>query len=108
MKLVPCLAFLVLACASRDPAPEASSRETAAVWIARGRAELERGDPASAEGSFQRAAELEPEAFEPRLWTLRAWMDQGRSNDMEVVDHRPMSPGFTATTSKRLGRRTAP
>ena len=87
MKLVPCLAFLVLACASREPAPETSSRETAAEWIARGRAELERGDPVAAEGSFERAAELEPDAFEPRLWTLRAWMDQGRSNDtLDALD----------------------
>jgi tetratricopeptide (TPR) repeat protein len=81
------LSVLALACSSPAPAPEEAPREPAAEWVAKGRAELERGDPLAAEGSFQRAAELEPDAFEPRMWTLRAWMDQGRSNDtLDALD----------------------
>ncbi len=86
MRLVPHLLLLLTSCSSTSAMRDGGS-ETPGDWIAKGRSQLEQGDAAAAETSFQRAAELEPGSFHTRMWILRAWMEQGRSNDtLDALD----------------------
>jgi Tfp pilus assembly protein PilF len=86
--LVPC------ACtATESPASEPGSRppqrsSTALdASIARGRALLDSGQPAEAEAVFAAAAAADGDSLRTRMWVLRAWMDQGRSNDtLDALD----------------------
>lgn len=65
------------ACAVRSP--DEIDREVAAQ-IEEGRALLRKGRPDDALRLFERAGHRSP-SLETRMWVLRAWMDQGRSND---------------------------
>jgi len=67
---------------------EARARAEAAEREARidnairaGRALLDADRAAEAEASFQQAVELDGATLRTRMWVLRAWMDQGQSND---------------------------
>lgn len=67
-------------------AEEPLAAELAAL-IERGRAELAAGRAAEAEALFTRAAEADGGKLRARMWVLRAWMDQGRSNDtLDALD----------------------
>jgi len=86
------LLFLLPACtsveapASGATAPQASAAEIEA-WIAAGRDLLEAGKPVEAEVPLARAAAAEGDSLRTRMWVLRAWMDQGRSNDtLDALD----------------------
>ncbi len=78
MRLLLLLLLGSSGCSLAKPNPDPESADTV---IAQGRSALERGDPQGAEVLFQRAASIESDTFRPRMWILRAWMDQGRSND---------------------------
>jgi hypothetical protein len=55
--------------------------------IARGRALLDARKPQEAEAVFTAAAAQDHDSLRTRLWVLRAWMDQGRSNDtLDAID----------------------
>jgi tetratricopeptide (TPR) repeat protein len=74
----------LLACAT--PAAERGSSE-AAELIAEGRELLAESQPQAAQPLFERAAELDDHSLESRMWLLRSWMDQGRSNDtLDAID----------------------
>lgn len=74
------------AAAAQTPAVVAVE-ETVASQIAEGRTALENGQPMQAEEHFNRAHELSGGAFETQSWVLRAWMDQGRSNNtLDALD----------------------
>jgi hypothetical protein len=82
---------LFLACTATDaPPPEVRAGLSAAeldARIAAGRALLDAGQPAEAEAVFQAAAEADGDSLRTRMWVLRAWMDQGRSNDtLDALD----------------------
>ncbi len=80
--MTPMRFLLLLLCSSGCSLDKATrAQEDADTVIAEGRSALERGDAGAAEILFQRAAEIESDSFRPRMWLLRAWMDQGRSND---------------------------
>ncbi|MBM3975766.1 MAG: hypothetical protein FJ299_02110 [Planctomycetes bacterium] len=51
-------------------------------WLDEGRALLEKGDPAGAQKLFEKAAAAEKDSLRTRTWVLRAWLDQGRINDV--------------------------
>ena len=59
--------------------------------IGAGRALLDAGKPVEAEALFAAAAEADGQSLRTRMWVLRAWMDQGRSNDtldaLDGLDH---------------------
>src|SRR5262249_33271145 len=45
------------------------------------------GKPAEAEGVFTAAATADKDSLRTRMWVLRAWMDQDRSNDtLDALD----------------------
>ncbi|HEX6882796.1 MAG TPA: hypothetical protein VF530_05410 [Planctomycetota bacterium] len=72
--------------ATKAAAPQASAAEVEA-WIAEGRALLAAGKPLEAEAPLARAAAAEGDSLRTRMWVLRAWMDQGRSNDtLDALD----------------------
>src|SRR6185295_8251271 len=80
--------FLVLcafptSCDEPKPPPAALAPLSAEVarWIEDGRALLAAGRPAEAEPLFARAAAQDGDALRTRMWLLRAWMDQGRSDE---------------------------
>ena len=55
--------------------------------IASGRALLDDQRPEEAEQRFETAAALEGGSLRTRMWVLRAWMDEGRSNDtLDALD----------------------
>ncbi|MEW6071939.1 MAG: tetratricopeptide repeat protein [Planctomycetota bacterium] len=49
--------------------------------IAKGRDLLDAGRPKEAEAIFREAAAADKNSFRTEMWTLRAWMEQGRVND---------------------------
>lgn len=58
-----------------------------AALIERGRAELARGRALEAEAVFAKVAAADQDSARTRMWVLRAWMDQGRSNDtLDALD----------------------
>jgi hypothetical protein len=89
-----CPLLLTLAACATSPAeakqPRLSEAEVQAL-IERGRALLDAGQPAEAEALFATAAEGDAHSLRTRMWVLRAWMDQGRSNDtldaLDALDH---------------------
>src|SRR5262245_65819363 len=89
-RLLPCsLVFLLLpACSSS--APKADAKASAAdvdALIQRGRTLLDEGKPAEAERLFTEAADHDHGTISTRMWVLRSWMDQGRSNDtLDALD----------------------
>ncbi len=85
------LAVLALAPAAPCAAPPCAvfQERTADVetMIERGRALLEAGRPDDAESVFLEAARLDGDSLRTRMWVLRAWMDQGKSNDtLDALD----------------------
>ena len=55
--------------------------------IADGRSQLAAHRPELALPLFERASELDGGSVRARIWILRAWMDQGRSNDtLDAID----------------------
>lgn len=85
------LLTLPLALAPIAPAPTAllvtQDADTVESLLDQGRAELENGRPIQAEEFFQKADQLSGEKLETKMWVLRAWMDQGRSNDtLDAID----------------------
>jgi tetratricopeptide (TPR) repeat protein len=72
------------------PTPQLSEAELDSR-ITAGRALLEAGRPVEAEAVFAAAAAADGESLRTRAWVLRAWMDQGRSNDtldaLDALDH---------------------
>ena len=55
--------------------------------LSSGREKLTEGSPAEAQELFERAVALEDGSLRTRVWLLRAWMDQGRSNDtLDAID----------------------
>ena len=69
------------------PGAEAPLAAELAALIERGRAELAAGRAAEAEALFTRVAEADGGKLRTRMWVLRAWMDQGRSNDtLDALD----------------------
>lgn len=92
--LVPLLIFLPCACSStgeppsRASAPQVRDTESEiAAHIERGRALLEAGRPSEAEAEFAAAAAADGGSLRTRMWVLRSWMDQGRSNDtLDALD----------------------
>lgn len=82
------LSALLAACASPGaPARKKPAESEIAAWIAEGRALLEAGQPGVAEEPFRRAAEADGDTLRTRMWVLRSWMDQGRSNDtLDALD----------------------
>ena len=82
------LSFLLLASpAATAPAttsavnPVGPAERDVDQLIAEGRTLLDAGQPVPAEAVFQRAAEEEGGSPRTEVWILRAWMDQGRTND---------------------------
>ncbi len=67
------------ACSVQDETDEPTGE--VAVLLAKGRKHLERGKPESAELWFRKAFEADGGSFQTERWLLRAWMDQGRTND---------------------------
>jgi tetratricopeptide (TPR) repeat protein len=61
------------------------------TWIEQGRALLDAGKPAEAEALFARATAADGGSLATRLWVLRAWMDQGRSDEtlaaLDALEH---------------------
>lgn len=58
-----------------------------AALIERGRLELSLGRALEAEALFGKVAAVEHDSPRTRMWVLRAWMDQGRSNDtLDALD----------------------
>lgn len=94
--LTTLLLFLAFPCActttggpSSGPssAPARCSESELAARIERGRALLDAGRPSEAETVFAAAAEADGGSLQTRMWVLRAWMDQGRSNDtLDALD----------------------
>lgn len=91
------LSGLLCAChATEAPSLEATHEPAAAsslsegelqARIEQGRALLELGKPAEAEALFAEAAAADHDSLRTRAWVLRAWMDQGRSNDtLDALD----------------------
>jgi len=96
--LFPLFPALLLACTSSESAPSSrpSAEPQALVGlpeaeyqnrIAHGRELLDAGKPVEAEAVFAKAAAEDGESLRTRMWVLRAWMDQGRSNDtLDALD----------------------
>jgi len=73
--------------AAQVEGPRDQEPRSVAQLLAAGRELLDRYRPAQALPLFERAAELDGSTIETRLWVLRAWMDQGRSNDtLDAID----------------------
>jgi tetratricopeptide (TPR) repeat protein len=69
------------------PAPPPPPTPTVAELLERGRERLDAGRPDEAEALFAEASRLDGGSFRTELWLLRAWMDQGRSNDtLDAID----------------------
>ncbi|MEX1025347.1 MAG: tetratricopeptide repeat protein [Planctomycetota bacterium] len=85
------LLSLLVACPAHGltrPAPAPGAQEESAEeWIQKGRVELDAGRAERAEEYFTKAHAADGGAFESRAWILRAWMEQGRSNDtLDALD----------------------
>jgi hypothetical protein len=87
-RLLPKLLLLLpCACTAAEPAPSAPGKtprpktDEIATAVARGRALLDAGRASEAEAVFAEAASADGNNLRTRMWVLRAWMDQGRSND---------------------------
>ncbi len=64
-----------------------SAADESAALIRRGRTKLDAGDAAGAQILFEEAAAKDGNSLATRMWVLRAWMDQGRSNDtLDALD----------------------
>lgn len=94
-RVLPLLTGLLCAChVARAPSPEAMHGPSSALSeselqarIEQGRALLDLGKPADAEALFAEAAAADHDSLRTRTWVLRAWMDQGRSNDtLDALD----------------------
>jgi len=67
-------------------APKLSASELEAR-IARGRELLDGGHASEAEQVFSAAMEADGDSLRTRMWVLRAWMEEGRSNDtLDALD----------------------
>jgi hypothetical protein len=92
--LAPLLIVILCACSSTgEPRSSASapkprlSESALAARIERGRALLDAGRPAEAQAEFAEAAAADGDSLRTRMWILRCWMDQGRSNDtLDALD----------------------
>lgn len=87
------LTVLLGACSSSGAPPGERSDERALpesalqARIEEGRALLDHGQPAEAEAVFAELAAADGNSLRTRMWVLRAWMDQGRSNDtLDALD----------------------
>jgi hypothetical protein len=90
LALLLLLSAPLCACSSTDSserdAPRLSEAELSTA-LAEGRALLDAGQPAQAETVFARAAAADGESLRTRMWVLRSWMDQGRSNEtLDALD----------------------
>jgi hypothetical protein len=89
-RLFPFLPVFLSACTSTEAPGSASARLSEAEILARvaeGRALLAAGKPSEAEGPLAAAAAADGDSLRTRMWVLRAWMDQGRSNDtLDALD----------------------
>lgn len=66
---------------------DARTESEIAARIERGRALLDHGQPAEAEALFAWAAAADHESLRTRMWVLRSWMDQGKSNEtLDALD----------------------
>ena len=65
------------ACSNASSADEARIQ----TLLTQGRALLDTGRPIEAEAQFALAAEQDGDSLRTRMWVLRAWMDQGRSDE---------------------------
>lgn len=92
--LAPFLIVILCACSSTE-GPQSSASKTRtrlseselAARIERGRALLDAGRTSEAEGELVAAAEADGESLRTRMWVLRCWMEQGRSNDtLDALD----------------------
>jgi hypothetical protein len=68
-----------LSCQESGPTPLTAE---AADLLSKGRVLLETGQPLEAEELFVRAAARDGDALRTRMWVLRAWIDQGRSDEV--------------------------
>ena len=65
---------------------EAERHARIEAWVTEGRQALRAGEPDAALKLFENAA-AEEDSLETRIWVLRAWMEQGRSNDtLDAID----------------------
>jgi tetratricopeptide (TPR) repeat protein len=84
-----CLTLLLAAaCTAPDPGAAADPLDAElAARIEAGRALLDSGSAEEAETLFASAARDEGDSLRTRMWVLRAWMEQGRSNDtLDALD----------------------
>lgn len=101
MRIDPALPFLLLALSGACSSAAGSAPRTHAAAIAgprlsqaeyeariaAGRAQLAAGQAAEAEALFASAAAADGDSLRTRMWVLRAWMDQRRSNDtLDALD----------------------
>src|SRR6185295_2334847 len=81
---------LLGACTSPAAKPSLALAEYEAR-VEAGRALLDSGRFAEAEAAFNAAAAADGDSLRTRMWVLRAWMEQGRSNDtldaLDALDH---------------------
>lgn len=76
------LTSLFLSVLSAAPLHETGPSDEVRAAVAEGRARLEAGKPVEAEVLFARAAELDGNALRTRMWLLRAWMEEERSDEV--------------------------
>lgn len=111
LPLFVCL-LLLPNCRSIESEAELRARNAAGVerLVEGGRALLEHGQPAEARALFEQAASLDGETLQTRMWVLRAWMDEGRSNDtLDAIDRLARSghsgPGMDYLYGMAFARR---
>lgn len=82
--LVLCCSASLLACSSAPADPAGSPPD---ALLAEGQGLLHAGRAREAEALFAQAAALDDDPLRSRLWLLRSWMDQGRSNEtLDAID----------------------
>ncbi|MFT5288863.1 MAG: Tfp pilus assembly protein PilF, partial [Planctomycetota bacterium] len=64
-----------------------AAEDDVTALVRRGRTKLDAGDAAEAQVLFEEAAAKADNSLATRMWVLRAWMEQGRSNDtLDALD----------------------
>ncbi len=92
--LAPLLTVTLCTCSSTEGPPSSASTTKSrlaeselATHIESGRRLLDAGRPSEAETEFALAAAADGDSLRTRMWVLRSWMDQGRSNDtLDALD----------------------
>ncbi len=87
--LTAALAFTAIAAPGTHATlmPAAAQAAGVEALVARGKALLAAGKPAEAQAVFEEAEKLDGGHLRTRVWTLRAWIAQGRINDtLEQAD----------------------